>query len=365
MIKSIIKTVFLFVLIAHFPVSASVVIHDLYRAEIQVEEQSNEAKLRAEKDVLKAVLLKVSGKWDFHTDHAIQAQLKKSTNYITRFQYKRGADSQLYFEAEVDKQKVNSLLKNHGYPIMGKRRPRVLFWLAKETPGTKERTILSSASKSQLQQVVTRISKQRAIPVVIPLMDLDDVMRVSTTDIWGRFDRSIVEGSARYEADLHFIGRLFTRKSSADSHAAQNEDQAEPSLVYVAEGSVYEWGKGISTATGISEEEAIANLYNQLMDQMAEQYAVEVSVTGKQLLVTVSQITDVNDFIQVEKVLLAMQAVASVKVVRFVGDTMHLQLKLFGQVKDFQHNLKLDRRFMQEPAMMDESQDDYHLIWQG
>ena len=51
------------------------------------------------------------------------------------------------------------------------------------------------------------IAEQRGLPIVLPLVDGEDLARLGFSDLWGEFSEPVIEASARYGADAILIGR--------------------------------------------------------------------------------------------------------------------------------------------------------------
>src|SRR5262249_34995195 len=55
---------------------------------------------------------------------------------------------------------------------------------------------------------IAAAADERGLPIAWPLLDLEDLNAVTSTDVWGGFDDRIVAASARYRADARLIRRV-------------------------------------------------------------------------------------------------------------------------------------------------------------
>ena len=106
-------------------------------------------------------------------------------------------------------------------PVWSEERPATLIWLAVDA-GRGQRTIVSAAEEEdqpaagsgvlQQEQAAARTllldaASARGLPVVLPLVDGEDLSRVNFADLWGDFTDPVLEASRRYRADAVLIGR--------------------------------------------------------------------------------------------------------------------------------------------------------------
>ena len=133
-------------------------------------------------------------------------------------QYSMLADGQV--RVEFDAEAVRRALDGAGLPMWGADRPLVAIWLAVDAGGG-QRFILSDVSAAESANTPQQSSEQlaelrdqladaadeRGLPVVFPLVDAQDLGRVSFADLWGDFREPVQQGSSRYGADVMLIGR--------------------------------------------------------------------------------------------------------------------------------------------------------------
>jgi hypothetical protein len=119
---------------------------------------------------------------------------------------------------------VRSALDAAGLPVWAENRPLVAVWFAVDLGGGR-RLILSEGS-DQLEGALEQVDEMRdallesagsrGLPVVLPLVDAEDLGVVTFADIWGDFPGPVRQASQRYRADAILIGRVRTADAADD-----------------------------------------------------------------------------------------------------------------------------------------------------
>jgi hypothetical protein len=127
-------------------------------------------------------------------------------------QYSRLADKQL--SAQFDSRAIRKALDAAGLPIWGQDRPLVAVWLAVDS-GNGRRVLLPAGGSSadrvdridELRAVLTESADRRGLPVVLPLVDAEDLSIVNFADIWGDFRAPVLAATERYGAEAILLWR--------------------------------------------------------------------------------------------------------------------------------------------------------------
>jgi len=206
------------------PSSRAVEVADLYLVKWPVADQNKTARWRAALAGFKEVLVRKSGSQQILRDGGVQQAYRKVTSYLQRFEYIHQNDSDkeypysisLYFEPRL----IDALIKDAKLPLWGSSRPLTVLWLAVEIDN--ERQIVSANTSSdsgvntntnvsediQIFEQIGSNAIRRGLPLITPLMDLEDELIVTPSDVWGRFSSTINQASQRYFADSILIGRM-------------------------------------------------------------------------------------------------------------------------------------------------------------
>lgn len=213
---------------------------DIFSAAVAVESKSSAQRKKASSKALAAVYVKASG--DLHVVERYPSLARHITNasaYVNSFQYYEAnsggqapteeAESannesspdqpitehdaglqilsvsrmlQVSFEPEA----VQRSLHEAGAPLWQATRPSVLVWLVIEQGG--QRQLVNQESDPDAYAQLLERAEQRGVPIVQPLLDLEEQLLVNADDVWGFAGNKIRAASKRYNADLILVGKL-------------------------------------------------------------------------------------------------------------------------------------------------------------
>lgn len=185
-------------------------VDNLYGATVEMPAGARNSMNAAFDLALAEVLVKVTGQ-PGAGDAAVRKALPSGASLVQ--QYSRLPENRI--RAQFDPRAIRKALDSAGLPVWGEDRPLVAVWLAADAGGGR-RVLLSSESSSEfdaadplqpVREAVTDTAERRGLPVVIPLMDAQDLSLVSFTDVWGDFRTPVMQASERYRAEAVLIGR--------------------------------------------------------------------------------------------------------------------------------------------------------------
>lgn len=202
----------LFTLLASIDVFASTTV-SVNEARVAVSDQSARTQRSASKDALSQVVVKITGQRNALNNSAVKSMLSQHQQYLRAYRFEVD-DSQLYYVGEFDAQTVINELRQTGLPVWGQRRPDTLLWLA-EQDDESNRRIIADGMSNEINVTLRRVANERGVPIVFPLMDLDDSLAISVYDVWGRFVLSLKQASARYQPDYIVGARLYEVQDNA------------------------------------------------------------------------------------------------------------------------------------------------------
>ncbi len=189
---------------------------NLYEAETPVAGQGSEARADGILEAFAQVLVKVSGDRALLSNPDIDKLLKRASSYVQQYRYRlpgggRGAEdtSGRLLWVRFDERAVNRLLRDSGVPVWGGTRPSVLVWLGEERGAA--RSLVSLEQQGDLKAALERTARARGLPLVLPLMDMEDRNAMPVSDLWGGFESDIRRASERYLPDVILVGRLSNR----------------------------------------------------------------------------------------------------------------------------------------------------------
>ncbi|MFT5451490.1 MAG: hypothetical protein ACI9N9_000974 [Enterobacterales bacterium] len=328
----------------------------LFEISIAVDDQNNTTRNSATRKALVDVMVRISGQSKAASNSIIQSNLKKSTAYIQRYLYRevetldeKGQPvEQLILDLVFDEMALRNLLRDADLPLWGSNRPQALIWLAigdqqqRFLMGTDDESLLKAINKPtitaseeiaetplNLINIITEKAASRGLPILLPLMDLEDSVNIHVADVWGRFITPIRQASERYNSDAIV--------------AAQ--------MIREADGWLTRWlllheGRTISWEIVSDSIESSLNLgIDSIADQLAEQYAVyEDSLQRNEILVSVNNVQSVEDFANLMSYLQSITSIYSVNVAKVTASTIQLRVNLIGEQQSLIQAISLNSK---------------------
>lgn len=289
---------------------------DLYSASWPVENQSTDVRQNAMQNVFAEVLVRVSGNKSVVNNSQIQTVLSDAQNYMRQYSYKRlSAEEQMVYErplllvATFDSQAIHRILKEAQQPIWSENRPAGSFWIAVEEDG--QRRVVTE-SRDQVSIAINRGAARRGLPIVMPLMDLEDKSNVSVGDIWGRFTGPIKRASERYNADYVVAGQL-----------SQSGGQWIGRWSLDLGGNV----ENISSTAG-SKQQVVADLIDQIADKLAARLSVVLSDQVLAVEIFVENINSLDAYAGARRYLEGLGMTQSVRVLQVKDSAVLFEVKV-------------------------------------
>lgn len=331
-ITPLINRFFALMILVLSPMIQAAEVSKLDEADIVVTSRANDVKAKALAEALAAVFLKNSGTPAVLNHPLVKSQLKQPEVLLTQYGYLE-QNGELLLKANFDHQRIINTLRQADLPVWGAQRPLTLLWLALDDGP--EKVLLADSATSELRQEVALASSNKGIPLLLPVMDLDDLMGVNVTDVRGMFVEPVAKGSERYQADyfaivdvepqgsgIHFTVGLFDK--------TRTNGVLQPLLRQQGQAADY------PQAT-----EAIMGL---LANYFVSQYAIAATGEGNEAEVTFMGLNNMTQIVALESYLRQLSAIKSIKVSRIKNDAVTYQVQLFGTQEDLKRLLNIDNR---------------------
>ncbi|GLX85622.1 hypothetical protein tloyanaT_18740 [Thalassotalea loyana] len=338
MAKSLVLTIILLINCFCFSVKA-VEVTELYTGKIEVQGQSRADRDTGLQQALEQVMLKVGGNNDFASNPQISTALKSPSRYVAQFYYDR-VDQQTLLVAEFDENKVNQLFYDAQLPILGNIRPLLTVWLVEEHGLA--RNIINHSSDNVLAQKVKAFSEQRAVPMVLPLMDLEDISRVQVSDIWGRFEEPVKVASERYLAEASVIIRISdnTLVEAGISESQNCELPCQQSLYALDWSIVEDYQQFGSRIQGSNPELLVEEALTAISQHIHQQYALSMN-TQNIVTIEVANVDSMSTYVAVSQFLADFSAVSDVKLRYAQGSVRRFDVSLLGSRQAFMASIEL------------------------
>jgi uncharacterized protein len=328
----------------------SIEVEGLYSANIKVVDQSKKIRNRALLNAFKEILVRKSGSREILSTYEVLQAYPKVTSYLQRYEYNHLEDIGQYLTGQETPEELKSLQANKfellldfeprlideliqsaGMPIWGSNRPLTILWLAIEE--NYERVIVKETPETgSFSQVLSDNAVRRGVPLLLPLMDLEDQLNVNISDIWGRFTTPITKASKRYAANSIVTGRI-----------SQIDDLWKAKLSFVVDGS--ELSIELSAAT---TETLIAQLTDNIAELLCEKYCVVKAAERHQVLMQISNIKDFASYKKLEKYLSGLSSIRQVRVRQLSDNHIRLDISLLGELLAVKEALSLSNKLIEE-----------------
>lgn len=314
---------FLFVVltVSTMPVSSPLaeVVEDLYEATVPVGTRDTVARQTAIGHALGEVVIKVTGRRDSVGAAEVVEASKEPGRFVQQFQYLQGKPSAtnlsgLLLRARFDPFLVEGLVRDSGLLVWGRQRPTLLAWVA--TDGQGGRQVLSSDGSDDAAAALIEVGRSRGIPVLLPLMDLEDQLLVEASELRAGYSEQVATASERYGAEAVLVAR--TGAVSASTWEGRFE-------LMLADGG-QAW-----TGQAPTREALLAASVNEAADRMARRYAGLSAMSGSSMVdLWVFGITGVADYARVLAYLESLDQVDELIVMGLDSERLSLRLRALG-----------------------------------
>ena len=193
------------------PMALAVDVAELYKAEIQVPDDGDQARAKALSSALKKVLIQVSGNQKIVERDEALVILPQATDLLQQYSYRHEevaakdlvdeqAGKRFYLQTVFDREATERLMRSHGLPVWTGIRPQVLLWTTLENNGARQLVNLQESAKISAE--LEALAQRRSMPLQIPLMDLTDQSTLTAADLWSDYRPAIDKASERYPHDV-------------------------------------------------------------------------------------------------------------------------------------------------------------------
>ena len=187
------------------PVNSAVAVpvHWLYDVDVPVEGRTAAARLSVSGVALAEVLSRVSGLAHVPRNARVREALDRPEAYYNRFVFLENDELRIQFTPGA----ILKLMDEARLPVWSANRPQAIVWLVVERGGV--RRIVDG--QHPLAATFSERARQRGVVLKLPLMDLEDRMRVQPAVVRGRLFSPLHEASRRYGADVILAGQVQER----------------------------------------------------------------------------------------------------------------------------------------------------------
>ncbi len=301
------------------------VLKDLYQAEVPIALDDAEVDpTKLTQQAFSALLSKIAGA-DILKKESIRKAMSDPDPYVKQLSYHQGLDDQRTAKVTFNEPLVDRLLKEAGGSPVPKERPLTLLWLVLEN--NEGVHWLSADTDPTLLTTVERNFKQRAMPLVLPLIDLLDSSQMTAEDIQAKAFDKVRLASKRYHPERIVLGSL--RLQGEEWVATWTIVPQQPVL---SDERTETPDTKPATSSWESKAADQAALFNGLIDRLVKQVQPQTSVTAvalptiRHLSLHVSAVLEAEDYARIMQYLEKMPCISKVRIQQIGPDSMELYL---------------------------------------
>ncbi|RUO44327.1 hypothetical protein CWE15_03915 [Aliidiomarina taiwanensis] len=316
----------------------------LLTARVEVNSQTRAERLRAAQLGFNEVLVRLAGHADVVSFEQVQSERRNASDYVIQYSYIR-EQGKTFLSATYNEERMLQLLRQVGSSVWSAQRPTVMLWLAEpsETGARGNTQLIARDSGHELLAGITEQASIRGLPVTFPLLDLTDLLAVSPSDVWGRFEGPVVAATERYAASGTAIARI------------QPTEQG-----YRAEWRLVVGGLHTTGSVAHADLHQLGVLFaDALTEQVAAEYAVSFS-NSEQTDVRLRLVNagSLEKVIAAEALLESLGPVVKVAMARYHQGTVEFQLRVVGNKARVEQALELESRLQQIQDPWSRTQND-------
>ncbi|MGR6873975.1 DUF2066 domain-containing protein [Pseudomonas sp. HK3] len=321
----------------------------LYDARVPVPDQLLISRQHGAKQGLIEVLQKVSGFAVPAENEVVMRALDIADQYLYQYSYaavqKSEWDASIppgssWLKMRFEAQSIQRIIKQANLPLWGNNRPTVLLWLIKEERG---RSVLIDGVEGSAYKAVENASQVRGVPVVLPVYDLEDSIRLPQESLWGLFSSSILEASKRYDAESILAARVYKNKKGN----------------WVGQWRFYfkEREFNYEFETQELSQQVLAGL-SASGEVLANAFAIKPNDARSDILaIKVSNIKNLKHYAALVDYLEGLTITKRVFVAGVKGNDMDLELRLSGSLGQFKQVLTLDSKLIEASEPTEKSSE--------
>ncbi|MEI6858870.1 MAG: DUF2066 domain-containing protein [Shewanella sp.] len=304
-------------------------VYQLDETLVPVESRSVAQRKEAISIGLRDVVLKNSGSKTSLSHPSVQAKVRDPSSLLSQFGYKE-IDGELFLQVSFDHRRIIKLLRDAHLPVWGKQRPLTLMWLVDDTVA---RQIVNDESALEIRKLFQLASESNGVPLLFPVMDLNDNINVTLNDIRGMFAEQVASASQRYQADYFIMASIDSHEETVKySFSLYSKPSDDTSHILLTSQS--------KTVNDI--ETVVKDIISSVSEYYAGRYAMVDSGTALNSDVTFVDITELKQLVDIEKYFKQLSAVKSVQLTRLQGSSAKFKLDLFGTEDDLRRLMKLE-----------------------
>ena len=197
----------------------------LFVVDVKVQDQTASVERTATRTSLLEVISRLTGLESVPRTAEIKEALDQAGSFVSEYMYTEVIDSESETSAAskplsvlrivFQPAQIESLLRQAKLPRWPSPRDTCIVWALLENDG--RRDSITSGETFRIAELLASRGLARGLPLIFPVMDLEDQLAVEDGLIWGRFGNELLQASERYNANCVLIGRLVAHEGGTVS----------------------------------------------------------------------------------------------------------------------------------------------------
>ena len=328
-------------------------VDNLYQASAPVSSRDEQERAALMPQLLQQVMLKVVGNRAILESAPLAPVLSDADRYMQQYEYRRtniiGADltqpDELSLTLRFDPAAVNRAVNELQLPVWGSNRPDILLWAVVDNSGEASILGLESAPMGVFRPL-SQAADQRGLPVLMPLMDLQDQQAIDLSDIRDGNWSVIETASERYGADV--ILTAVIGLSGDEVKVQWRADGAGVSDRWQSQGNMQH-----AFDTGIGHlADNLALQFGQLVDHGGE---------AQRLTMQIKDVLNYADFSRLMAYLEKLELITDIRVINLGERQLDLDIAFRGSLDVLQRTFDVGKLLIEEPKSDGNDAKQYRL----
>lgn len=310
----------------------------LYRASVPVAGQDADERGKAITTAFTQVLIKVTGEARIEERPEARDLLHDASRYVQQYRYEKTAQpapvpdqpstEAIVLQVQFDTAAVNEALRKRGLPVWGDLRPSTLIWLAVERGA--QRNLIGADSDPAIVSVLRDAAGRRGVPILLPLLDLEDQAALPVADVWGNFRATVLKASQRYRPDAVLVGRVY-RQGNGMWEAAWSFYHGDNSSNWIASGAF--------------SSQVLFQGLDGAADLLAARFApIGLGLSGGKFLLRVEAVNSLHDYVRLQRYLKELQPIQAVETDKIGPGEAQFRVTLEGDYRLLQQVIGLSNQ---------------------
>lgn len=283
---------------------------------------------------LEQVLIRVSGQADIVEKAAIKSELSQVSAYIKQFSAVR-QNGENITRVLLDSARVNRLLQQNNIAVWGELRPDTLIWLVQQDGNGRQ---FIRHADHDIASNLKQAFAQTGLPLLLPLYDMEDLVKISESDVWAGFWQQINHASNRYNADVVIAATI-------DKTPIDSEIQWRLTWQRQHDGRIIR-----EQVTAIDEAMLMQKFAAKLAQQLAGQYASVLSEqAASSVIINVEAVSSLTDLVKVQQLLEQLVGVSQVSISRYSQNSASYRIQTAIAGEGLLKALQFNNQFKLQP----------------